>query len=739
VQGRSAKVGPATDIYALGAILYQLLTGRPPFQGGDLMDLLSQVAHADPVPPRRLLPGLGRDIETICLKCLRKEPAKRYLSATALAEDLRRFLNNEAIAARPIGAVGRAWRWCYRNPLAAAALTACVACLLIGSGTATAFGVRANWLAGERQRALDRVKDEESKTKAALDRVTAEKQRAQDALDQVREALDVTSDEVMINLFSKLPHFGEPEKAFLRRILAQHQRLAAAAVDDTPESRFARAKGFSRCAAIRHWLGELGEAISAGNEAVALLRKLVEDAPDNAMYARRLALALNNLAVVQKMTGNPADAVTACREARDILGKFAADRHAQTEILLEMSAVHGHLGNLYSMTQKLTAAETSFRAAIAIDRELTAAEPTNGELQLRLAGNLQNFGKLLTQLNRFREAEPVLNTAQAMERDLPQSPYLRQQRALGLLSLSTIYRNTGRLPDAQEALEAARDLQSELGDAFPSAPDFRQQLSITLVYLAQVMQDRGKLPEAIDILSQAVDVREKLAASSSRRDYQDDLASARNTLGNAFKRANRLGEAATAFTAALAGWKDLAAAAPNIPEYANGAAGAMVNLAQVRQLENNASAARKLLEDAVPFHQAALKAEPRNLTFRRYYRNNRESLMHTTLMFADHVAAAAAANDLARCDVQAPTDAVNAAWAFARCSAVVEKDESLSTPERSAKAKEYRDQSVEMLRKAAELGYRDDGGIPKEPAFAPLLDRADFQTIMKKMTVKPKR
>ena len=107
VRGDRPAVGPAADIYALGAILYQMLTGRPPFQGAELMDLLSQVAHAEPLPPRRLLPGLPRDLDTICLKCLEKEPAKATRPA-ALAEDLRRFENHEPIAARPVGALGRA-------------------------------------------------------------------------------------------------------------------------------------------------------------------------------------------------------------------------------------------------------------------------------------------------------------------------------------------------------------------------------------------------------------------------------------------------------------------------------------------------------------------------------------------------------------------------------------------------------------------------------------------------------
>jgi WD40 repeat protein len=123
--GHAKLVGPAADVYALGAILYELLTGRPPFQGTTVLDTLEQVKSIEPVPPSRLVPGLARDVETIALKCLQKEPAKRYGSAAALGEDLRRFRGGESIVARPVPFWERGWRWCRRHP-APAALTAAV-------------------------------------------------------------------------------------------------------------------------------------------------------------------------------------------------------------------------------------------------------------------------------------------------------------------------------------------------------------------------------------------------------------------------------------------------------------------------------------------------------------------------------------------------------------------------------------------------------------------------------------
>jgi WD40 repeat protein/tetratricopeptide (TPR) repeat protein len=128
---RHDAIGAATDTYALGAILYELLTGRPPFKAESALETLRQVIADEPVTPSRLRPKLPRDLETVCLKCLRKEPAQRYASALALADDLRRFLDGRPILARRSTTVERGWRWCRRNKLLAATSFAFAAAVLI--------------------------------------------------------------------------------------------------------------------------------------------------------------------------------------------------------------------------------------------------------------------------------------------------------------------------------------------------------------------------------------------------------------------------------------------------------------------------------------------------------------------------------------------------------------------------------------------------------------------------------
>jgi tetratricopeptide (TPR) repeat protein/tRNA A-37 threonylcarbamoyl transferase component Bud32 len=178
-RGDSKTIGPKSDQYALGAILYEMLTGRPPFQGTTILETLEQVQRQEPVPPCRLQPKVPRDLETVCLKCLQKEPEKRYPTTSALAADLMRFLGGETIMARPVGQIEKGWRWCRRNPRVAV-LTMTVLILLVTAGSA--FTVLAARASRERQETAER----QARERKTLEEV---RQRTEQRIDQATEAI----------------------------------------------------------------------------------------------------------------------------------------------------------------------------------------------------------------------------------------------------------------------------------------------------------------------------------------------------------------------------------------------------------------------------------------------------------------------------------------------------------------------------------------------------------------------
>ena len=187
--GRIEDIGPWSDTYSLGALLYALICGRPPFQSASPIDTLRQVLEQEPVAPRQLNPSIPRDLETIALKALSKEREKRYATAQALAEDLERFLNEKPILARPARVHERAWRWCRRNPALAGSFTLVLLTLSVGTGVSTYFALQASNKAqesvrNERQARFEKRRADQERDLAVVAKKIAERQRRAAAIER---------------------------------------------------------------------------------------------------------------------------------------------------------------------------------------------------------------------------------------------------------------------------------------------------------------------------------------------------------------------------------------------------------------------------------------------------------------------------------------------------------------------------------------------------------------------------
>jgi serine/threonine protein kinase len=189
-EGRIRDVGPATDIHALGVILYEMLTGRPPFLGASTLEVLDQVRSSEPLPPSRLQGGIPAELEVICLKCLAKEPARRYATAADLAADLGRYLRGEPIQARRTPAWKRAVRWLRRQPGLAglAALSVCAVLALLGVWVGFTYQLQA--AAVQLQQERDEANRQRALAEEAREKAEAEGKRAKHLLYRCTSAID---------------------------------------------------------------------------------------------------------------------------------------------------------------------------------------------------------------------------------------------------------------------------------------------------------------------------------------------------------------------------------------------------------------------------------------------------------------------------------------------------------------------------------------------------------------------
>lgn len=302
--GRSAEVGPAADVHALGVILYQMLTGQVPYKAENVLETLHEVRHAEPVPPRRIVTKTPRELETICLKCLQKEPARRYPTALSLADDLRRFLDGRPILARPAGSWERVFKWVKRNRLASALIATgiLIAAMVLAFLVELTRSNRALKEAGEREHRL--AEDAAWERSHALRQQELAAAHLQNALD----LLEPLSIEVMSDHIAKTPDgqlfrqkFSSLASGFYRKLLADEDNIYRDIRRQT--GRAYHGLGMSHAVLQVHQ-----PAVDAFNRAIDLQEKLLNEFPGETIFRVDLAISYQSLGDEQLAGGDKAKA-----------------------------------------------------------------------------------------------------------------------------------------------------------------------------------------------------------------------------------------------------------------------------------------------------------------------------------------------------------------------------------------------------------------------------------------------
>ncbi len=471
--GLSSDAGPAADVYALGVLLYEVLTGRPPFKADTVSETLVLVRNEEPLPPAKLRPRVPRDLETICLKCLYKDPRKRYASAQALAGDLGLFLAHKPITARPASRWERAVKWVRRRP----ALSA----LMAVSGAAVLAVAVILLTANERLR-------------HQRDAADASRRQALAGYRKAREAVDQMLRRVGIDLLHYVPHTEVIQRELVEDALKFYQELAEKTNDD-PDWREEQGIVYRAIGSLQSALGRKPAGEEAFRKALDIRRALADEFPGDVRYRHAIAVDEQNLGnflvSVKDRPGAREEAEQRLLRARDVLAELAAEYPDSSNYGLHLASTLASLGDLMQFTGRIPEAEEFFGKATAIREK--AAEKSPGDLEnvKELARNYHAIGTRLAGTGEFAKAEPLLRRAvelsdrlAAARPDLP--AYRSGPSPLLLLNLALLLRDTRRLAESEKFFLRALTYYEKLAADFPTVAEHRERIAFTSQLLANL-------------------------------------------------------------------------------------------------------------------------------------------------------------------------------------------------------------------------------------------------------------
>lgn len=609
--GGRDQASTATDVYGLGAVLYALLTGRAPFTSDSIFETLDALRTRPPDSPTRINSSAPRDLETICLKCLEKDPRRRYGSAQALADDLRAWLESRPISARRVGPSERAWLWAKRRP-AIAALTAATLLAVFG-GTCAVIGIQrqANSALRSKNDELTQAIGREAKANAELsvanDRV---EQRYQLAMDAIKTFHTGVSEDFLL----KEPAFQQLRDRLLESASAFYQKLSNLLEASTDlASKQALLDSSYELADLAAKIGRLEESLAVHRNVLTQEESLAS-APD-AMVSTEIKVGRSMRAVLQllKKIGSKQEVSDMQQRALEYHERAASKHPDEPEIqngLASMLMLHGeHLKNVENRREE---SEQAFKRCLDILKSLSRSHPDSVDYLVAQSEPITFLCNLRADEGKFDEAiqiyQEVIELARRRLDEHPEDVKMRSDLATCEEQLS-LWHGLAKRKDESIACsrEAARIWQSMV-DREPAVPSHQYGLANSLNQLAQSLFDNESWEEAEKTLRTALAMYAKLNQERPNDvQLRKEIANGHNTLANFLMRFGRMGEAKKELRSALASQRQLVDEEPSDHDMRESLALVHLNLGRMLIHSDPEQAEVEFLEAIKNFEQVVLE------------------------------------------------------------------------------------------------------------------------------------
>jgi eukaryotic-like serine/threonine-protein kinase len=738
--GRAKEVGPAADIYSLGAVLYDMLTGRPPFRGETVMDTLNQVQKLEPLPPRDLVPKVPLDLQTICLKALEKDPNKRYATAGEMADDLRRFLAGEPILARPTPAWERAAKWVKRRPALATAISVSSVALI------TILTVGGLWLNTERLQAAERelaAKDradqqaeiagqKEALATAEINR-REEAERLQGLADKHFKQARTAVNEMLYKIGGRELRF-DPGTELVRRSLVNKALEFYMDLlkdrDTDPSLRAETAEADFLVGNVFRDLGQLDDSIKHFRLALQRYGELQKENPTKKGNRFGVAAATMEIAFTEQMQGQSQESEKTYRQALEFFGPLAEDFPKESIYRDDTASIYDNLGSIFASQGRFKEAEASFDKALTIRNALMAEGFNDAELRKRMARLQGNRAALLVKMDRLAEAERCLlasrDIAKTLSKEAPFDPDYARDWAASCLNLAICYGKLTKWQAAADALREAIGILDELKTDYPRTPIFGQELGRAHYELGMVHGNAGQIQHAQEEFEKAAEIqRQVLAKQPKLAAVQLQLAQSRISLGIALVHLEKLDEAIEQYRQGVALLEKMKPAAATAPDVCIELARGQENMALLLTAMKKPAEADKCWGRLLSLREELAKAFPESL-------DRCVEMATTDFAYAERYQAAGK-------DSAALTHWKNAGVEFGTAMLLTDKETTRSAENRKTLITAYGDHALKALQKAAALGFRDADQLKSAPEYRLLRERPEFQRLVSEMETVKKR